>query len=153
METRDQSDRQTNRRRYRKGSRTLKAVVDTNVLVFDTFEDSEFHKEASSGLDSLEGWGLPGMVFHELVWFFMSQKIATPKTNAKVKEYLTNEKTTFIPCSADDIMFASSKMKDHREYNDLVILSSARRIGIPLYTFDENLKTIAKRQGIELLRG
>jgi hypothetical protein len=128
-------------------------VVDTNVLVFDTFEDSEFHKEASSGLDSLEGWGLPSMVFHELVWFFRSQKVVTPRTNAKVKEYLTNEKTTFIPCSADDIMFASSKMKDHREYNDLVILSSARRIGIPLYTFDENLRTIAKRQGIELLRG
>ena len=128
-------------------------MVDTNVLVFDTFEDSEFHKEASSGLDSLEGWGLPSMVFHELVWFFRSQKVVTPRTNAKVKEYLTNEKTTFIPCSADDIMFASSKMKDHREYNDLVILSSARRIGIPLYTFDENLRTIAKRQGIELLRG
>ncbi len=122
------------------------------MLVFDTFEDSEFHAEASSGLDSLEAWGLPSMVFHELVWFFRSQKIVMPKTNAKVKEYLTNEKTAFIPSSADDIMFASSKMKNHREYNDLVILSSAKRVGLPLYTFDEDLKMIARHQGVKLFR-
>lgn len=131
----------------------MKAVIDTNVLVFDTFQDSEFHKEASSGLDSLDGWGLPSMVFHELVWFFGSQQIAVAKANAKVKEYLTNEKATFVPCSADDVMFASSKMKSHREYNDLVILSAADRTGLPLYSFDEHLKAIARRHGVKLFEG
>jgi len=128
----------------------LKAIIDTNVLVFDTFEDSEFHREASKGLDQLDGWSLPSMVFHELVWFFKSQQIPVSKSNAKVKEYLTNEKTTFVPCSADDVMFASSKMKNHREYNDLVILSAADRMGLPLYSFDEDLKATAKRHGLKL---
>lgn len=127
----------------------MKAIVDTNVLVFDTFEDSEFHREASSGLNSLDGWSLPSMVFHELVWFFKSQQITVSKANAKVKEYLTNEKTTFLPCSEDDIIFATSSMKSHREYNDLVILSAAGRTGLPLYSFDEDLKASAKRHGIK----
>lgn len=128
-------------------------MIDTNVLVFDTFEDSEFHREASSGLDTLEEWSLPSMVFHELVWFFKGQQIAVSKANAKVKEYLTNEKTTFVPCSADDIMFASSKMKNPREYNDLVILSAAGRTGLPLFSFDDDLKASARRHGIKLFQG
>jgi uncharacterized protein len=131
----------------------LKAVIDTNVLVFDTFEDSEFHREASSALDSLDGWGLPSMVFHELVWFFKGQRVALSRANAKVKEYLTNEKTIFVPCSADDVIFASSKMKNHREYNDLVILSAANRTGLPLYSFDEDLMASARRHGIKLFQG
>ena len=131
----------------------MRAIIDTNVLVFDTFEDSEFHKEASSGLDALEGWGLPGIVFHELAWLFKSQQVAVSRTNSKIKEYLTNEKTTFVPCSADDIVFASSRMKNHREYNDLVILSAAGRMGLPLYSFDEQLKVIAKRHGVRSFEG
>ncbi len=131
----------------------MRAVVDTNVLVFDTFEDSEFHEKATSGLDALEGWGLPSMVFHELAWFFKSQHIAVSKTNSKIKEYLTNEKTTFVPCSADDLIFASSRMKNHHEYNDLVILSAAGRLGLPLYSFDEELKATTKRHGIRLFEG
>jgi len=131
----------------------LKAIIDTNVLVFDTLEDSEFHREASSGLDSLDGWGLPSIVFHELVWFFKSQQIAVSRATAKVKEYLTNEKTNFVSSSADDIMFASSKMKNLRAYNDLVILSAAVRTGLPLYSFDEDLKANARRHGVKLFRG
>ena len=121
--------------------------------MFDTFEDSEFHREASSGLDSLEGWGLPSMVFHELVWFFKSQRVAVSKANTKVIEYLTNEKATFVPCSADDIIFASSKMRNHKEYNDLVILSVAGRTGLPLYSFDEDLKATAVQHGVKLFEG
>ena len=45
-------------------------VVDTNVLISDTFEDSEFHAEAAAGLDSIERWCIPGMALHELLWFF-----------------------------------------------------------------------------------
>ncbi len=130
----------------------MKAIVDTNVLVFDTFEDSEFHMEASSGLDSLDGWGLPSMVFHELVWFFRSQKIAVSRANAKVKEYMTNGKTTFVPCSPDDLVFATSRMRNHLEYNDLIILSAAGRMELPLYSFDEALKATARRHGIKLFQ-
>jgi predicted nucleic acid-binding protein len=130
----------------------LKAVVDTNVLLFDTFEDSEHHGNASSGLDSLDEWGLPDMVFHELGWFFRSQNVKISRATSKVNEYLTHEKTMFIPCTTDDIRFACSKMRSYREYNDLIILSAASRSDSPLFSFDQELNSIAKRNAIETVR-
>lgn len=47
----------------------MSAVVDTNVLIFDTFEDSEFHTEAMKLLDSLKKWILPSIAFREYAWF------------------------------------------------------------------------------------
>jgi predicted nucleic acid-binding protein len=130
----------------------VKAVVDTNVLLFDTFEDSEHHAEAASGLDSLDGWGLPDMVLHELVWFFRSQDVRIPRATAKVNEYLIHAKTMFIPCTTDDIRFACSKMKSYKEYNDLIILSAARRLDLPLFSFDEELKAAAKGISVKTVR-
>ena len=130
----------------------MKAVVDTNVLVFDTFEDSEFHGKATSGLDSLDGWYLPEMVFHELVWFFRSQKIPPARAGAKVQEYLTNEKASFLPSTADDVVHAATRMKAYSEYNDLLILSAAKRLGVPFFTFDEGLAKLARRSGVELFQ-
>lgn len=127
----------------------MKAVVDTNVLLFDTFEDSEHHGDAASALDSLDGWGLSDMVFHELLWFFRSQNVRIPRAISKVNEYLTHEKTMFVPCTTDDVRFACSKMRSYREYNDLIILSAAVRLSLPLFSFDEELNATAKRNSIE----
>ncbi len=46
-----------------------KAIVDTNVIIYDYVEDSEYHKEAEAILDSLSKWIIPVIVIHELVWF------------------------------------------------------------------------------------
>ena len=50
----------------------------------------------------------------------------------KVEEYLTNEKSVFVPCTPDDIEFAVGCMKTYHDYNDLVILSVAERTKLPL---------------------
>ncbi len=34
----------------------MRAVIDTNVLVYDTFEDSVHHERAKKLLDDLDGW-------------------------------------------------------------------------------------------------
>jgi predicted nucleic acid-binding protein len=128
----------------------LSAVIDTNVLIFDTFEDSEFHKTAVSGLDSLQKWHIPGIVFHELVWFFKGRAIQVSLVNIKVEEYLRNEKTEFSPCTADDLRFAVSHLREYHEYNDLVILSVAKRLDVPLFSFDDDLKKSAKRHAVDL---
>ena len=130
----------------------MKAVVDTNVLVFDTFEDSDLHEKAVSGLDSLDGWCLPSMVFHELVWFFRSQRIQPARASIKVQEYLTHAKTAFLPCTADDLQFAATRMKSYDEYNDSLILSAAKRVGVPIFTFDEDLGKVAKRNAVRLFQ-
>jgi predicted nucleic acid-binding protein len=38
------------------------AVVDTNVLVYDTFEDSLYHETAARLLDNLDRWLVPLIV-------------------------------------------------------------------------------------------
>jgi len=128
----------------------LSAVIDTNVLIFDTFEDSEFHNAAASGLDSLQRWYISSMVLHELVWFFKGQGIQVSRVGAKVEEYLRNEKTDFSTCTADDLRFAVSHLRDYHDYNDLVILSVAKRLNAPLFSFDDDLKKSARRNGVNL---
>lgn len=126
----------------------MSAVVDTNVLVFDTFEDSDSHGDALEALDALEEWVIPGIVFHEYVWFMKDQKVAAEDTRMKVNEYLMDTKTRFHPIDADDIAFAVGNVRRLGEYNDLVILSSAKRLGLPLLTFDKRLAAKAKEFGV-----
>jgi uncharacterized protein len=125
-------------------------VIDTNVLVFDTFEDSEFHEEAVHGLDAAEKWCITGMALHEFLWFFKGRDLALADAKAKVEEYLTNEKSVFAACTPDDIEFAVGRMKSYHEYNDLIILSAAERMNLPLFSYDENLKKIAVKNGVDL---
>jgi uncharacterized protein len=126
------------------------AVLDTNVLIFDTFEDSEFHSEAARGLDSVDGWCIPSMAFHEFLWFFKGRYFQLAKAKVKVEEYLTNEKSTFAACTLDDIQFATERMKSYHEYNDLVILSIAGRLKLPLFSFDGSLRKMAVKNAISL---
>jgi len=127
-------------------------VVDTNVLVFDTFEGSEYHNEASSKLDSMDRWHLPSIVLHEPIWFFKVRKIQLSRARLKVEEYSTNEKTSLSQCTADDIRFASARMRNYQEYDDLVFLSVAKRLSLPLYTFDSELKQVAIRNSVRSVK-
>ena len=129
----------------------MSAVVDTNVLVFDTFEDSDSHVEASEALDAVDGWVIPGIVFHEYVWFMKDQVVTVEDTRMKVGEYLSDAKTRFRPVDADDVAFAIEKARRLGEYNDLLILSSARRLGLPLLTFDKGLKARAREFNVSLI--
>jgi uncharacterized protein len=118
-------------------------VIDTNVLIFDIFENSEFHNEASNGLDTSEKWNVPSIVFHELIMFLRSREIPIARANSKVKEYLTNAKAIFMACTADDILFSISRVENYRNYDDFLILSIAKRLDLPLFTFDNDLKKAA----------
>lgn len=129
----------------------MSAVVDTNVLIFDSFEDSKLHTEAKKLLDSLERWILPSIVFLEYVWFMKGEKLDLSFSKEKVIEYLTHAKTKPIPIQVDDILFSTQKIEEYRDYNDFLILSTAKRMGHPLLTFDETLKRHAKRHGVRTL--
>jgi len=126
----------------------MSAVVDTNVLVFDTFEDSDSHREAVEALDALEDWVIPGIVFHEYVWFMRDQKVEVAETRMKVNEYLMDAKTRFRSVDADDISFAVGNAGRLGEYNDLLVLSSAKRLGLTLLTFDKGLAARAREFGV-----
>ncbi|HVC26521.1 MAG TPA: PIN domain-containing protein [Nitrososphaerales archaeon] len=136
---------------HREGTDRLSAVVtDTDVLVFDTSEDSEFHAQAASGLDSIGKWCIPGMAFHEFLWFFKGTDLPLSQARTKAEEYLTNEKSLFAPCTPEDVRFATRLMKGYHDYNDPVILSVAERMGLPPLSFDEALKKMAAKNSVGL---
>ena len=129
----------------------MSAVIDTNVLIFDTFEDSELHAEAEELLDSLKEWIIPSIVFHEYMWFMKAENIDSTFSQKKVIEYLTHVKSRFLPIEVDDVLFSVQNMKEYRNYNDFLILSAAKRTGHHLLTFDEKLKRHASRHGVKTL--
>ena len=101
-------------------------------------------------MDSIEKWCIPDMALHEFLWFFKGRDLPLSHARTKAEEYLTNEKSAFAPCAPDDIRFATRLMKKYHEYNDLVILSVAKRLGLPLFSFDEALKKLAAKNSVNI---
>jgi len=122
--------------------------VDTNVLVFDTYEDSELHEQARKKLEEAEGWILPGIVVHEYVWALRGLKARLSFARDKVEEYLLSDKATFSSDSQDDVLFATRGGSSFSRYNDYLILSHARRLGVHLLTFDADLRRDAQKVGV-----
>ena len=118
------------------------------MLVFDTYEDSEFHEDASKRLAELEGWVLPGIVIHEYVWALRGLKARLAFAREKVEEYLLSDKVSFSSDSQDDVLFATREASSFSRYNDFLILSHAKRLGAPLLTFDGDLKRDARKVGV-----
>jgi len=94
---------------------------------------------------------LPDIVFHEFVWFFKAKSIEQSKLKLKMEEYLTNEKSLFAACTPDDIRFAISS-KNYANYNDYLILWSAKRLGMPLFTFDRELEKVARKLAVQIAK-
>ena len=99
-------------------------------------------------MDSIERWCIPDMALHEFLWFFKGRDLPLSQARTKVEEYLTNEKSTLAPCTTDDIRFATRLMKKYHEYNDLVILSVAKRMGLRFFSFDAALKKLAAKNSV-----
>ncbi|MCI4455182.1 MAG: PIN domain-containing protein [Sulfolobus sp.] len=130
----------------------MRAVIDTNILIYDLVEDSEFHKEAEKLLDSLEEWLIPSIVIHEFVWFLRANEIDNVEY---VKSYVNNEKAKIL-CDNDDVIGRALEIliKERlslSRYNDVVILAHAIVNKLPLATKDKALKGLARRHGVEVI--
>ena len=131
----------------------MKAVIDTNVLIYDTFEDSVYHIKAKNILDSLDEWIIPTIVIHEYVWV-MKSLVNVEDVVYKVEEYVNHYKTSLVPEKGEDILEALKRIRKENislsRYNDEVILSIAMRVGV-LATFDNKLRKRSESVGIKLL--
>jgi predicted nucleic acid-binding protein len=65
------------------------AVIDTSVLVYDTFEDSLYHEAAARLLDSLDRWLIPLIVVYEYVWFLKGLNVRPADARDKLLEYIS----------------------------------------------------------------
>ena len=132
----------------------MRAVIDTNVLIYDTFEDSIHHAKAKTILDSLDEWIIPTIVIHEYVWVMRALNVKIEEVAYKVEEYVQHHKTKLVSETAGDIMRALSLIEKERlnlsQYNDKVILSLAFKTG-KLATFDNRLRKQALNKKIQIL--
>jgi len=133
------------------------AVIDTNILIYDTFEDSLHHKEASRILDSLNRWIIPLVVIYEYTCFLKGIKMSATDARDKVLEYVASEKSALVREGLDEIRWAISTLVDEglslSRFNDKVVLSVALRRNVPLATFDEKLRRQASNIGVALIPG
>ena len=131
-----------------------RAVVDTNVIIYDYVEDSELHGRAEEILDSLDKWVVPAIVVYEFVWFLKGMGL--DKSLQDVLQYLNNEKAEVICDCPEDLTYAAEVLMKEglplSNYKDMVILSHAVREKLPLATFDKKLAKVARKYGVEVVQ-
>ncbi len=133
----------------------MRAVVDTNVLIYDTYEDSLHHVLASQLLDELDEWVIPLIVLYEYVWFLKGMGEGAEVTLEKLEDYTLSDKSHVY--REDDSVLRraiSTLMRDRLtlgKFNDEVILRIALEEDLPLATFDRRLRLRAKRTGVKVL--
>lgn len=132
-----------------------RAVIDTNILIYDIFEDSLYHREASSVLDALEEWVIPTIVIHELAWFMKGLGLRAEVSRDIIMQYIENERTIVKPVLAHHIRKAliiiTSEGLTLSRYNDKLILAIAAEEKIPLASLDRKLRSQAKKHGLDVI--
>ncbi|WP_290597225.1 MULTISPECIES: PIN domain-containing protein [unclassified Archaeoglobus] len=133
----------------------MHAVVDTNVLIYDTFEDTQFHKESRKLLDSLGKWLVPTVVLMEYAWFFRKNMLTSMNARDMLEDYLSDPRFRCLEDTHKTIKqaleFICNNNLSLSHFNDVIILSHAISRKRPLATFDRSLRKIAVKQGIEVL--
>jgi len=133
----------------------VRAVIDTNVLIYDCVEDSIYHSEASDILDSLKFWYIPIIVLFEFVWFFRAEGLSIHEIYDLIIQYLEDPRCRVISIRTDIFVEALSIIRDEKlslaRINDKTIVLTAKNLKIPIATFDEKLRKQASKIGIEVL--
>ena len=133
----------------------MSAVVDTNVLVYDTFEDTRFHEYARRLLDDLKEWVIPLIVVYEYVWVLRELGVDLVDVEDKLKDYVLNPKTRVIYEDIDCILEAFYYIREERlglsRFNDKVVLLLAKKLDYSLATFDKKMRSQARKMNVKVL--
>jgi predicted nucleic acid-binding protein len=128
------------------------AVVDTSVLVDALVVEASRHSTARRQLAALDKIVLPTIVIYELVWVMKRLGAKETAVRSAVEALVSNPKVVIL---ADDGRLASraigrltEERKDLSSFDDKVILESALKEGVPLVTYDTELRKEADRAGV-----
>jgi len=131
------------------------AVIDTNVFIHAISEDSPLHKEARMLLYGLERWMVPTVVVYELVWFFKRVGVRSEVAAYVVESILSNPRTVVLADLGEHARRALRTLREEKiglaHFNDKVIVSTAAKAGVPLVTYDDELRKEAMREGLKVL--
>jgi predicted nucleic acid-binding protein len=123
------------------------AVFDTSVLHAYVAREDRLHGLATILLSQVDTVVLPGIVVHELVWS-LRRRYGAEKAAQLTSWILFSLNAQVEPVTLEDVEFA---LRDAKRYHDLLVVSVARRLGLPLASFDAGMIRLAKRYGVPLL--
>jgi len=120
------------------------SVIDTNVLIYDTFEDLDRHKEARNILNSTSEWFVPSVVLIEFIAFLNKCGLKSGNMISKIQELIKHPKFVLIDIKPEDVLRSLESVKEERlstlRLNDKIILHASKRLRKQLITFDRKLK-------------
>ncbi len=121
------------------------------MLVDYIIVDSELHKKASEGLEKIDNGFLPSVVVEELVHVLERLRLDKKVISAKIREVLDSYDVLMIGeteiLEARDIIMRENV--SFKRFNDKLILSTAKRENLPLFTFDIGLIDECKANGVK----
>lgn len=131
--------------------------MDTNVLIYDTVEDSLHHEKAKELMNSGIRWAIPSIVCSEYLWVLKNKDINKKTAINLLKDnYLEDKRTKYLPINKSTTMKTLKTLKhdnlplDH--YDDTSILKCIDLInGNKIATFDKRLRKYAKKKQIKVL--
>lgn len=136
--------------------RELRIIADTDILVYDTIENSEKHFEASTLLDDADRIYLPSIVLHEFLWLALRKlKLGVRAVKNKIEEYFSDARFYYV-CENSEIFTTAMEMlaEDNApptKINDYILLVFAKRLGVELATYDVELREIARKRGVAVV--
>jgi len=133
----------------------MEAIIDTNILVYETIEDSMYHKEVVEKLKDLESLYIPTNILIEFILVMKKLKLENQIIMRKILEILEDPSITLINIAKMDfkesLRIIIRENRDMKEINDKIILALAKRKNLPIYTYDRQLKQQARKYGVKVL--
>jgi predicted nucleic acid-binding protein len=127
-----------------------RVVVDTNVLVYATFEDSEHHEEAHGVLQRHEVV-IPYIVLYEYLWVLAKLTRDPAFLELKLKELRDFELVCEDPETVRrGVALMIGDGAPPGMLNDYIVLSAALHEGA-LATYDSKLRSLASRSKIAVI--
>ncbi|RJX16162.1 PIN domain-containing protein [Candidatus Bathyarchaeota archaeon] len=131
----------------------MEVIVDTNILVYETVEDSIYHKDVMEKLEKIDVPYL--LITNILIEFILVMKKLGLEENFivnKVLEILEDKRIRLFSIKSVDFkealkIIGQEKMNTGK-INDKIVLALARKNKLPIYTYDKQLKRQAKNLGI-----
>ena len=130
-------------------------LVDTDVLVYDTIENSPHHGSASELIDESEDPIINSLSIVELGFVLPRYGIDNESVRMKIEELLHSDYFTVSWLSGKMMEKVSSFMVENklsfRDFNDWIIAYDAYSRNVPLVTFDKILQKKCKKLGIQVI--
>ncbi|WP_048054229.1 PIN domain-containing protein [Saccharolobus solfataricus] len=126
-------------------------VVDTNVLIYATLEDSEFHTQS---LEIIEG---SDIIVPQIVVFEYIKVLSEIVQNLDFIKTKISELNNFVVVCEDlntialALRLLAELKLSLKDINDMIILTAAIKTNSSIATFDQKLRKIADKKGVKVL--